>query len=125
MKFNFKKTMPRVLCVAGGALASNAIGSKVGAKVNPYLVMVGKMALGAMVIPSFVKGATGEQIGDGFIADAALQGGRKVLPDVITGYNDAAVGAPFSIDEDYSNVNGYNDAAVGGNDDADGLSGTI
>lgn len=119
-KVNFKKAATKIALTGGGAVASNFVGNQFLGAQKPIIRGAIKTAIGAIVLPMLGKGDTFTSLGDGFIADGALEMAAAVIPGKVKiGYGgDASVGeSNFSIDEDYSQVSGYDDPAVGGYND--------
>ena len=111
----------KIALIGGGAVASNFVGNQFLGSMKPIVRGAIKAGIGAVVLPMLGKGETFQNLGDGFIADGALEMAAAALPGKIKiAYADSNISGTesnFQIDEDYDSVSGYNDPAVGGYND--------
>jgi hypothetical protein len=110
---NFKEAAQSTLGIGAGAVVSQMIGNKVATDMDPKIKGAVKIALGALVIPSLVRNRMAGYVGDGFIAEGALQIYNAVN---VSGIEDTIVAG---YDEPYhpTTVDGIEDDAIEGIDD--------
>jgi hypothetical protein len=97
----YKGTLVEVLEIAGGAFGARLINNfavKTFPTINPKWISLGTVAVGAFLVPKFIKSETGKNVGRGMVAlgsYAALQsfgiisgvGGRRVQSKIVGEYN--------------------------------------
>jgi hypothetical protein len=129
IKINIQKTAMRVVGVAAGAVGAKALDKVIPAGVNPKLRGMGKLILGAVLPMLAPKLDILGNIGDGMIAQGAVDLATEMIPGINSvddaGYERADgnddVGAledrGFLIDDELDNLNGYQDDVVNGYQD--------
>ena len=111
---NVGSATSKVLGIAAGAVASRMLGNAVGSKISPLYLSLGKIAIGAFIVPKMAKGsAILNGAADGIVAEGTI----SLLVDrgVIKGIDDMTDG--MSSVGDLSEIGSYDTGFAGtGND---------
>jgi len=106
---NVGSATSKVLGIAAGAVASRMLGNAVGSKVSPLVLSIGKIVIGAFIVPKMAKGsAILNGAADGIVAEGTIS--LLVAQNVIKGIDDMTDG--MSGVGDLSEIGSY-DTGIG------------
>jgi len=91
MKRSTSNNLKTGVSVAAGFALASMLTSKVPfVQANPILKLAAPVA-GALIVPSFIKGATGKSLAAGMVAAAAINAAQQYAPGLVPGVS----GVPY------------------------------